>query len=439
MRRAIREYLLTAVTIVVIIVVSSGVAVYILDQQRLRFPLVEDEPFRVRVVLSEARAVQPGRGQAAVVAGVKVGAIGDVKLEDGRAVVTLELDPEYEGLVRKDATVLLRTKTALKDMFVEIQSGRGRPLDDGDAIPVSRTLPDIDPDEIISSIDILDADTRDYLKLLVSGAGKGVAGRGGELRGTLRTVGPLQRALAGVTGAIAERRRNLRRLVNRYALLTRELGRSDRDLVRLVRTGGEAFGALAAEEPSLERSVAELPGALRATEDALAGAGALGRELSPTVTALRPAVRRLAPVARALTPLAREGAPVLRDSVRPFARIAGPEITRLGAGAGRLAKAGPDVTESLGRVNRLLNLVAFNPGGAERLTGDLARDRARQEGYLYWLAWTAQNSVSLLGTADGLGVVRRITLGGVSCTALGVPAPIADSLAAAGLCVEGAP
>lgn len=439
LKRAIREYLLTVVTIVAIMVMSAAVAVYILDHQRVRFPIVEDEPFRVRVVLSEARAVQPGQGQAVVVAGVRVGAIGDVELEDGRAVVTLELDPEHEGLVREDATVLVRTKTALKDMFVEVHPGDGRPLAEGAAIGVSQTLPDIDPDEIISSVDILDADTRDYLKLLVSGLGKGVEGRGRELGGTLRTFGPLHRALAGVSEAIADRRRNLRRLVNRYSLLTGEVGRSDRDLVRLVRSGSAAFAALAAEEPSLERAVAALPQSLRASEDALVSAGALGRELEPTVTALRPAIRRLGPAAQALTPLAREGAPILRGSVRPLARVAGPQIHRLGDGARRLARAGPDVTESLGRVNRLLNILAFNPNGAEGLSGDLSRDRARQEGYLFWLAWTAQNSISLLGTADGLGVMRRITFGGVDCTVLGVPDAIADSLAAAGLCLKGTP
>ena len=42
---------------------------------------------------------------------------------------------------------------------------------------------------------------------------------------------------------------------------------------------------------------------------------------------------------------------------------------------------------------------AYNPGGAEGLGGlTVAQQRARQEGFLYWLAWTAQNGVSLLST-----------------------------------------
>src|SRR3712207_9452537 len=42
---------------------------------------------------------------------------------------------------------------------------------------------------------VLDADTRAYLKLLISGGGKGVAGRGVDLRAALKRLGPLTRDL----------------------------------------------------------------------------------------------------------------------------------------------------------------------------------------------------------------------------------------------------
>ena len=106
-----------------------------------------------------------------MVAGVRVGDIGDVSLEDGRAVVRLELDRKHEGLLRS-ATALLRAKTGTKDMFVEVDPGEGKPLEEGERIKVTNTLPD-DPDEFLA---VLDSDTRDYLKLLITGAGKGLEG-----------------------------------------------------------------------------------------------------------------------------------------------------------------------------------------------------------------------------------------------------------------------
>ena len=87
-------------------------------------------------------------------------------------------------------------------------------------------------------------------------------------------------------------------------------------------------------------------------------------------------------------------------------------------------------------------MLAYNPGGAEGLTGDLDRDRARQEGFLYWLAWNAQNGITAFGTSDGQGVFRRFTFGNISCTvfnAIGIPTTITDVLAAAQLCGGSAP
>jgi hypothetical protein len=137
-------------------------------------------------------------------------------------------------------------------------------------------------------------------------------------------------------------------------------------------------------------------------------------------------------------PLAREGTPIVRDEIRPFARITGPYIRDLGLAGRGLARANPDLGTSLRGLNRLFNIGAHNPDGAEGLSGDLARDRARDEGYLYWLAWTAQNTVSLFSTSDAQGPFRRLYLGGLNCsilTAGGLPAEVANLLGSAGVCV----
>ena len=44
--------------------------------------------------------------------------------------VEIEIDPEYEDLIREDATALLRPKTALKDMFLEVDPGTGEVLEE---------------------------------------------------------------------------------------------------------------------------------------------------------------------------------------------------------------------------------------------------------------------------------------------------------------------
>jgi phospholipid/cholesterol/gamma-HCH transport system substrate-binding protein len=436
MKGAIRKHLPDFLAVVALFVLGSGVAAYILANQRLRFPLIEDKPFVVRMELADAQAVQPGQGQTIRSAGVEIGQIGEVELDEGVALVEMELEPRYEGYVREDATALLRTKTGLKDMFVELDPGDGRPLDEGGRVSVANTAPDIDPDEVLSA---LDADTRDYLKLLVSGAGKGLAGHGDDLRETFRRFAPLHRDLNRVTEAIAERRANLRRLIHNYGLLVEELGKGDEDLTRLVRASNAVFDSFAAEDTNVSSFVAKLPGALRETRLTLGKVNRLGQRLGPAFESLRPPFRKLDEANQAVLPFVEEAAPVVHDEIRPFTRAGQPFFRDLGRGARDLATAGPDLTRTFRGFNRLFNIGAHNPNGNEELSGDLAADRARDEGYLYWLAWTGQNTVSLFSTSDAQGPFRRIFLGGVNCntfTGEGVPQEISDALGDAGVCAK---
>jgi phospholipid/cholesterol/gamma-HCH transport system substrate-binding protein len=419
MRHAIRKNLADFLAIVGVVVLGLGIGAYILGKQRLHFPVLEDKPYTVRAELPDAQAVTPGQGQTVVVAGVRVGDIGEVDLEDGEAVVELQLERKYRGLLREGATALLRAKTGTKDMFLEVDPGEGRPLPEGGSIRVSNTLPDIDPDEFLAA---LDSDTRSYLKLLVSGAGKGLDGRGTDLREVLKRLGPLHRDLARVSRAVAERRHNMRRLVNRYGLLMAELGKSDKDITRLVRASNVTLGAFADEDQNISALVSKLPGTLDQTATTLGKVDTLAQQMGPTFESLRPPFRKLDEANAAVLPFVEEAAPILEKKVRPFARAAQPFQRDLGAASKDLAKAGPDMTTAFLGLNRLFNIGAYNPGGTEGISENCEKhgactreERARNESYLYWLAWVGQNTVSLFSTADALGPIRRAYLLNLNC------------------------
>ena len=416
MKLAIKKHWVDFLAIAGLALIGVAIAVYILSQQDLRFPLVEKSPKHIEIELSNAQAVQPGQGQTVRVAGVEVGRIASVQVEDGIAVVGLEIEPEYKSLIREDATALLRPKTALKDMFVEVDPGRGKPVPDGGRITVANSLPDIDPDEIYSA---LDADTRPYLKLLVVGAGKGLDKRGGDLREVFRRLEPIHRDLARVTRASARRRAALKELIHDYGLLMTELGSHPQDLRRLVTASRSVFDALANADTEITESVARLPGALRASERALANVRAFAPVLRSSLESLRPPIRKLDETNAAVIPFLRQTEPVIRTEIRPFVRAARPWTNDLRLAARDTAKATPDLKKSFGELNRFFNIGAFNPGGAEGLDGkSISQQRQRQEGLLYWLAWTAQNGSSLFSTADGQGPWRRVTICGVPAAVL---------------------
>jgi len=404
-----------------VVVLGLAVGAYVLSNQRLRFPLVEKPFYTVKAEMPDAQAVTPGQGQTVVTAGVRIGDIGKVDLEDGKAVVTLQLEPKYKGFIREDATALLRAKTGTKDMFVEVDPGDGKPLPEDGRIQVSNTLPDIDPDEFLSA---LDGDTRNYLKLLISGAGKGLDHRGTDLREVLKRLGPLHKDLARVSRAVAERRQNMRRLVNRYGLLMTELGKSDKDITRLVRGSNATLGAFADEDQNISALVSKLPGTLNQTASTLGKVDTLAQQMGPTFEALRPPFRQLDDANKAVLPFVKEAAPILKNQVRPFARAAQPFQANLGGAAKNLGKANPDLSTAFRELNRLFDIGAYNPGGTEGISDGCEKagactpkERARNEGYLYWLGWVGQNTVSLFSTADALGPIRRAYLLNLNCAA----------------------
>ena len=141
MKLAIQKHKWDFLAVVGLFLLGLAVTVYILSQQNFRFPLVEETPKRISIELENAQAVQPGQGQTVRVAGIEVGRISDVQVEDGVAVVEMEIEREHEDLIRDDATALLRPKTALKDMFVEVSPGGGRVIDEGGAHPGGEHAP----------------------------------------------------------------------------------------------------------------------------------------------------------------------------------------------------------------------------------------------------------------------------------------------------------
>jgi phospholipid/cholesterol/gamma-HCH transport system substrate-binding protein len=409
MKRAINAHLRDVVAIVGLIALAAAIGGYILSNQRLRFPLIEEKAHQVWIQVDNAQGVTPGQGQTVRVAGMRVGDVGKVELKDGLARIRMDLDPEHEDIVRRDATVLLRPRTGLKDMFLALDPGSpSQPaVPEGGTVNTGNTLPDVNADEILR---MLDADTRDYLKLLLTGAGKGLRGRASDLREVFARLGPIHRDLDALNTEVVKRRRNLARLVHNYGSTVSRLGREDEDLRALVSNASRVFGRLSREDQRISAAVERLPRTLRRTESTLVTLNELGQVAGPAFRALRRPIRRVDDANRELKPLAEKGEPIIRRQVRPLVRAARPYVDDVRPAARNLSRASPDLRDSFFELNRFFNMGAYNPGGREGLSGNLAQDRKRQEGLLFWLAWVSHNSNSMFNTADASGPFRRFII-----------------------------
>jgi phospholipid/cholesterol/gamma-HCH transport system substrate-binding protein len=314
----------------------------------------------------------------------------------------MAVDPEFKGLIRTDATALLRPKTGLKDMFVEISPGKppAPAAPAGFTIPLANTLPDVNPDEILAA---LDQDTRDYLQLLVQGAGEGLRGGGPRLQDVFARFLPTHRDLARVTTLVGRRHDDLARLVHSLSLIDQELAQRAPQLERLVGTASQTFGAIASEQSSLGTAVHELPGALSATTDALGKVHTFADVLHPTAVALAPVATSLTAADKALAPFLRETTPIIANQIRPFVRAARPVVADLTPASQALATAAPDLTGSFTVLNHLFNMLGYNPYADGRY------DASKNGTYLFWLAWLAHNGDAVFASSDANGPFRALT------------------------------
>ena len=396
-RKAIHLYARHVAALAGMVVIALAVSFYITSHQRLRFPWQPD-PTEIYAEFSNAQAVTPGQGQTVTVAGVKVGEIGEVRLEGGVAVVRMDLTSEDLGSVYRNARLLLRPKTGLNDMSIALDPGtpdrslpRDGALGHGDRLPVWNTLPHVNSDEILAA---LDADTRDYLVTVATAGGQGLHRRGGDLRRIIAASEPTFARTARVMRALADRRRRVARLVTNLRLLARATASQDRELASLVTGATATFETIAGREAELGDAVERLPGALSATNRALVGTRELAVDLEPALSALRPTVRGLGPALVDVRPLLRDATPVVRDDLRPLVREARPLVRELRPSLRLLNRAQPDLDRTLDVVTYLANVLGYNPPGGE-------------EGYLFWGAWFFHNAASVLSLEDAHGVTWR--------------------------------
>jgi phospholipid/cholesterol/gamma-HCH transport system substrate-binding protein len=397
-KRAIKNHLRDFVALAVLFLIGIGISAFILSNQRLYLPSwvpgVGKDFYKVKAEFSTAQAVVPGQGQTVDIAGVQVGDIDKVELKNGVAVVSLNIRNKYAPIYR-DAHMLLRPKTGLKDMIVEMDPGTkaAGALPEGGTIPVQNTAPDVNLDEVLSS---LDSDTRSYLQILINSGGQAFGKKGytPELRETFKRFEPTNRDLAKITGLLSVRRRNIKHVIHNFSLLTTELGKRDKQLAEFVGSANANFKALANQSDNIQESLRLLPPTLTTAQTTLDKANTLAKVLGPTLQSLRPAARALGPALVQVRPFLRITTPVIKNQLRPFARDVQPTAKQLRILGDNLQPLVPHLTNTFEVVNSLFNELAYNPPGDE-------------EGFLFWTAWANHDANTIFGTQDAHGPIRR--------------------------------
>ena len=188
-------------------------------------------------------------------------------------------------------------------------------------------------------------------------------------------------------------------------VLTTRVGEAEHELTRLVSSASQYLGAVAEQDPDIQRLISLLPETLSVGRETLISMRHFASVMGPAFNELRPFARNLKDLNASTRQFAETATPVIRDEIRPFVREARDRVPAVRRGATSFAKASPRLTTLATKLNRLFNMASNNPGGPEP-TGDAGRD----EGYLYWAGWLGHLTSNLFASADGNGYYRRVYL-----------------------------
>ncbi len=403
MKRAIKAHRRDFISIIVLLAGAIAVTAYIFAHQP-SFTFFHSY-YSVRAEFSSASAVTAGQGQTVDIAGVAVGQVGGVSLEGGHAVVTMNIYKQYAPVYR-NANVLLRPRTPLKDMYLELYPGTpsAGAIPDGGTLPAAATNPDVDFSEILSS---LDADTRSYLLLLLAGGAQAFrdTGNSGELpslgavadlRGVFKRFVPLNRDTRTFTRLLALRQQSIRSAIHGLQEVTTGLGSVAGQLTSLIDSANTNFRAISSQSAQIQDALTLLPGTLQQSTRTFQNLRAFGSASASSSSRLLPWAHALAGALVALRPLFRDTTPVIQNQLRPFSVAVQPVAKVLAPASAALAKATPPLARSLQVLNALFNTLAYQPG-------------ANQQGYLFWGSWLSHIAASLTSQQDAQGPIVRGT------------------------------
>jgi phospholipid/cholesterol/gamma-HCH transport system substrate-binding protein len=395
-RDQIERYRTAFLAVVTMVIVAAAVGGYVLAHENLKLPgwvpVLGRDYYTLKAEFQTAQAVTPGQGQAVTIAGAKIGEIASVDLHEGVAIVTMKIVPKYARIYR-NATLLLRPKTQLQDITIEVNPGTptAGKLHSGEVVPLSQTAPNVDFDEFLAG---LDAETRSYLQELLAGAAGGFKNNSRAFAAAIKRFDPTARIGQEIASQLEVRHANIARSIHNFRLLMEALGAKDTQLAQLVDASNAVFATFAQEEANLQKTLHLLPSALHKTGAALGKLGVASDQIGPTLNQLLPFAKALGPAQEASKKLANNTTSVIRNEIRPFAREILPVTKQLGPSTQQLGEAFPKLAVSFSVLNEFFNELGYNPGPSKG-------------GFLFFLDWGNHNLNSVVSSADAHGPLGR--------------------------------
>ncbi|MET8249149.1 MlaD family protein [Streptomyces sp. NPDC005202] len=346
--------------------------------------------------------------------GVKVGEIAEITAQDGKADVTMELNPEALPL-HNDAKVTIRPVSLLGERYLELD--RGTPsapvMAPGAKIPVERTARNTDLDEVLNTVD---DPTGQSLAALITMLGEGARGNGANIQATIKALGPAMRDTDGLVKILNEQNKLLNNVVDNVGPVAAALARDEgKTLDGLVGSAHQLLGTTSEQQQAFEATLAELPSTLNEARSTLAQVVGTANSTTPMLKSLRPTTDNLAQISNELKQFADSADPALA-SAQPVLDKAQGMLDQAQPVAAELRKAGPDLASSIRSANPLVSRLTKNISAVMAFIRNWALCTTGHDGVShYFRGRVIATPFSATGTVPGLkgdlGVGRLLTTG----------------------------
>jgi phospholipid/cholesterol/gamma-HCH transport system substrate-binding protein len=281
------------------------------------------DPYVVKLRLDNAGGLR--NGSDVVTGGVKIGQVHLALVAHDRVEADLQIERSHAP-VGQDATAAIAAANFLGRKRVELTFGDvSRPAPDGFVIPTARVTTSTDLDQVLN---VLDADTRARLGILINEAGVAFTGRRQDFNNLLDSLPHAETKARVLLGRLVADNHTLADTLTTSDRFVGTVTAQRKELSRMVAVLGAAAQPTADRRAQLRETLRRAPETLRTLQRFLA-------DLRTTTVPLGPAARDLTAAAPALSdtiaqvePFRRAAEPALRA-----ATAAAPQLTRLATGA----------------------------------------------------------------------------------------------------------
>lgn len=393
---------LAAAVVVVVLVLSGG-----------------EEPYKVTAQFENAG--QLVTGNQVVVGGAAAGKVEEIELgDDGEALVTFTVDPEYAPLrLGTVATVRSPSLSQIAGRQVQLtlppDSAAGPEIPDGGEMTQEYTVSAVDLDQLFNT---LDPETVEDFKRVIKGFERSGDGVGPQANEGFRYLNPLLSTSRRVFGELTRDEQALEDLIVDSSQLSGALAERSSDISALVGNLNLMTNAIGDRKEQLATAINQFPDFMRRSNTTFVNLRATLDDVDPLVDASKPVAIELRPFLAELRAAAADAVPTIRDldaivqrggeanDLVELTRLQRPLARRaIGSGGPDCGPGAEDPADLLVAADDDFEQGAFGESvcALDNGLGTLSFFRAYTPEVLGWF-----NSFSHIGGIDGTGGIARI-------------------------------